>query len=570
MAERTYSSKVIGIELDNIHLKAALVTLLRKKIQIEQLYTFALQEPNKHSELHVNPLNLAEEGKSFLDLAAKTMVISAINANETLIRPLDIKLKKDKDIDAVLLFQAEPLLPYPIENAVVDRITIAKEAQGTQLTLLGVRKDHLQHHILQWQPLEIEPEIVVSIPAALTAFSNYLLPASPFHFILHLGNKQTCCIFVKEGKLIAAQSSSFDINSLKQTFAKDMLIEDPSALEDAFAQADWEAISTDEHSLTSAALRNFHMEVHRMAYSLVRQLKMLEIPQILLTGDAITNPQLLHAVVGSLDKTITSPESPTGSQYSLKEMQIHAIPIGSALMGLNNFEDQVNFRQGDFAYPHPWKRLLKPIATFIGAIALLTAAFYFYGYAYEKSRENDVRRAYADLLNTANKPYQEVETEYANRGKKVPSTVPVDIIPIQSLSLEDIQNRIDFLNKSVQSIPDLFPLQPNVPRVSDLLAWLMTHPNVINKEKPGEKPLIQIDNFNYSMTKRPDLTKKQEKYQVKVEIEFSAINATAAREFHDSLLAPNPFVDPKGDVKWTNNKGLYKATFFLKDRTAYP
>ncbi len=90
------------------------------------------------------------------------------------------------------------------------------------------------------------------------------------------------------------------------------------------------------------------------------------------------------------------------------------------------------------------------------------------------------------------------------------------------------------------------------------------------KDKPGEPPLIQIESFNYSVTKRPDITKKLEKYQVKVEVEFNAMNATAAREFHDALLAPNPFIDPKGDVKWTSNKNLYKATFFLKDRTAYP
>jgi len=569
MAERTFSSKALGLELDNMRLKGALITQLRNKIQIEQLYTFSLQEPHKHSEHQVNPLLLAEDGKSFVELAAKTLVVSAINANETLIRPLDIKLKKDKDIDAVLLFQAEPLLPYPIENAVVDKITVSRDAQGTQLTLLGVRKDHLQHHIIQWQPLDLEPEIVVSIPAALTAFSNFLLPDSPLHFILHLGEKQTCCIFVKEGKLIAAQSSTFDINGLKQTFAKDMQIEDPAALEKAFASADWEAISKDEHTLTSAALRNFHMEVHRMAYSLVRQLKMLEVPQILLTGDGAARQQLLHSVIGSLEKSIVSPEVPSGIKYSLPELQAHAIPIGSALMGLTNYEDQVNFRQGDFAYPHPWKRLLMPIASFVAAIALLTAALYFFGYAYEKSREDDVRREYADLLMAANKPYQDVEAEYANRGKKTPSTAPLEITPIQSLSLEDIQNRVEFINKSLQSIPDLFPLQPNVPRVSDLLAWLTTHPNVISNDKQ-ERPLIQIDSLNYTITKRPDVTKKQEKYQVKVELEFNATNATAAREFHDALLAPNPFVDPKGDVKWTSNKGIYKATFFLKDRTVYP
>lgn len=571
MAEKTYASKSLGIELDSMRLKAAQVSHHRKKIQIDQLYTFQFPEPHKHTEHQVNPLNLVEEGKSFLNLASNILVVSAVNANETLIRPLDIKLKKEKDIDAVLLFQAEPILPYPIENAVVDRITLSKNDQGTQLSLLGVRRDHLQHHILQWQPLEIEPEIVVSIPAALTAYSNYLLPNSPLHFVLHLGDKQTCCIFVKEGKLIAAQSSSFDLHSLMQILSKDIQIEDPISLEQAFAKVDWNTISTEEHSLTAAALRNLHMEVHRIVYSLVRQMKLLEVPQILLTGDAVAYEHLIGSVLGGLYKSIISPQLPENINHSSLELQTHAVPIGAALMAMPNYADQINFRQGDFAYPYPWKRLLKPIATFIAMASLLTGALYFYGYSYIKVRENSVRQAYADLLIASNKPYVEMETEFANRTNKVSSKTSIDIVPIESLSLDDIQSRMEFINKTLASTPDLFPLQPNVPRVSDLLAWLATHPNVVNKEaKPGEPALIQIDTFNYAMVKRPEMAKKQEKYQVKVEIEFTAANATVAREFHDALLAPNPFIDPKGDVKWSSTKGGFKAIFFLKDKTVYP
>jgi type IV pilus assembly protein PilM len=36
------------------------------------------------------------------------------------------------------------------------------------------------------------------------------------------------------------------------------------------------------------------------------------------------------------------------------------------------------------------------------------------------------------------------------------------------------------------------------------------------------------------------------------------------------LIAPNELVDPKGEVKWNANKGKYRASFFLKDKTAYP
>lgn len=66
------------------------------------------------------------------------------------------------------------------------------------------------------------------------------------------------------------------------------------------------------------------------------------------------------------------------------------------------------------------------------------------------------------------------------------------------------------------------------------------------------------------MTKRPEQNKKQEKYQVKVEMEFTSPTPKQAREFHDALIAPNDFVDPKGEIKWNSSHGRYRTSFFKR------
>ena len=71
------------------------------------------------------------------------------------------------------------------------------------------------------------------------------------------------------------------------------------------------------------------------------------------------------------------------------------------------------------------------------------------------------------------------------------------------------------------------------------------------------------------MVKRPDQSKKKEKYRVKVDLEFSSPTPKQAREFHDALVAPNDFVDPKDEIKWSSNRGSYRTSFFLKDKTKY-
>ena len=103
-------------------------------------------------------------------------------------------------------------------------------------------------------------------------------------------------------------------------------------------------------------------------------------------------------------------------------------------------------------------------------------------------------------------------------------------------------------------------------------AGFFTAINIVEKNPNTAQitPLIQLESFSYGMLKRPEQSKKQEKYQVKVEFEFTTATPKLAREFHDALIAPNEIVDPKGEIKWSSNRGRYKTSFFLKDKTIYP
>ena len=128
------------------------------------------------------------------------------------------------------------------------------------------------------------------------------------------------------------------------------------------------------------------------------------------------------------------------------------------------------------------------------------------------------------------------------------------------------------LEKEIKEAPDFIALNPNVPRVSDVLAWLTTHPNVGFEMVPekNEDASILIENFNYALVKRPEEKKRDLKYQVKIDLEFTSPSPKSAREFHDALIAPNEMVDLKGEIKWSSTRGKYKTSFYLKDKTFYP
>lgn len=554
MFDKPNATTTLGLELEGTLLKAVQLTLVKSKPSLDRL--FEIQIDKLQVAEHVNPLYLDEDGKLLLSSAQESLVVSALGSHEVLVRQLDVKLKKERDIDAVLEFQSEPLLPYPVENAILDRIPLSQSQEGTKLTLIAARNDHIQHHLAQWNSLQIEPEVVSCVPAALAFFSKQFSGSSEPHFVVHAGLMQTTCVLVKDGKVLAVQATPLGV----QQFAE--------ASEKKLSGIDFGSLSKENAPDLFSAVENWRMEITRLLFALGKQIKEQEIESFLLTGEGAMLTRLGYFIGQSMQKRLLNLQPAPEFDLAPELLQRYAVSIGAALSGLPSAQDQINFRQKEFAYPHPWKRLKRPLILYFALCISLAVAILLFGNVYVGYQKSHLRQEYADLLVAMNKPYQAYEKEYT---RKHPYTreIEEEVMPIEALTPEEIQERVQYLQKEIKDSPDTFPLLPSVPRVSDLLAWLSTHPKVVGKEDENESPL-QIEHFSYTMVKRPELKKKQEKYQVKVEIEFSSPTPKLAREFHDALIAPNDFVDPKGEVKWSANRGKYRTSFFLKDKTVYP
>ncbi len=562
MTERAYATIAVGLELTSKGLKGAKLSYSQRKPRLDDLFHLFFDVSKKKG----SSFSLKDQDRGKLGLSSKALVVTSIDANEALIRPLEVKLKKISDIDAVLGFQAEPILPYPLEACLLDRIKVSQNSEGTLLTLLAVKKEHVQRSLEQWKNLGIEPEVVATVPSSLVAYSRFALQDDlSTVFILHLGDDQTSCTFAKEGKLVASKATHHGVASLKDAYRKECGVMDEVLFEKEFSTFNWSTIDPQVFPATAQKLKTYSIEIEKLVFALMKQARELEIPPILVTGEGSENSEL----ASFLPKGFHGKQLPLSpkviNKFSESELNSQAITIGEALTALGSYEDQVNFLQEEFAYSHPWKRLMKPLFIYLMLCLGLALAFYTFGKSYIASEENMVRGKYAELLSTMHKPYPDFEKEIAEKND---GGTQQDIPALESLTLDEIGDRVSLLEKELKQVPDLFPLTPNVPKVSDVIAWLSVHPNIVGKDRSS--PLIIIEGLSYVLVKRPELNKKQEKYQAKVEIDFTSANATAAREFHDALLLPNNFIDPKAEVKWTNNKGRYRATFILKDRTVYP
>lgn len=567
MFDKPQSTHVLGLDIDSFSLKGVALSLVRGKLSFDEAFDFVMEITQEEGGI-VKQLYMPEKKELLENLAEKNLVVSAANTQEVLVRPLELTLTKDKDIDDTLSFQIEPLLPYPVENAVADKILLSKDKEGSKLTVFCIRKDHLQQHLDQWQGLEIVPEVVSAAPQALVFFGNQFVESESQYFIVHIGIENSFGVLVDQDKLVAAQSIPAGLNSLIDIYAHEKNIDKSSAYIELFNQKlhiDPSKLSPDLKTATD----EIRMTVMRTVFSLAKQLKGKEINGLLVTGPGAVLEGFPEILYSQLKKTQPTLKQDADFGVSEHDLLKFALPIGEALSALPKSKDQINFRQQEFAYPEPWKRLKQPMMQYFLLSLGIAASLFLFGKAYVAHKEGAVRQQYLDLLSVMNKPYTPFEKEFSEKiyGEQKP------VVSVANLSLNDIKMRLTYLEKEIQSTPQTFPLQPNVPLVSDVLAWISSHPSFINKQqeqKQNGSGSMQIQHFSYNMVKRPEPNKKQEKYQVKVELEFSSPTPKMAREFHDALIAPNDMVDPKGEIKWNANRDLYRTSFYLKDKTVYP
>lgn len=567
MPYKPLDERTVGLYSKNAVIQAAYIVFEKGAFNIERLIEFPHASNTENSD-DVKPLYKGPEEKELQELCNKYLAVASLDESDVLVRRLRMKLTRDKDIEEAFLFQTEPQLPYPIETAVVDKIVIEKSEGSTLLVFLAAKKDYIQKTLNFWQEHSIEPEVVSAEPIALNALLNTYSKPEPFQYAVHVGKTATLSVLLKEGKLLAAHSVQTGWDALSKGLNQDR---GEIVSENEIFSSEFNILETDHYPNFKKALDELLQMVLWNYLSLIKETKLKEIPTLYIVGEGaniLNLPSLIATTIGNEQGNLAH------FNCSQEDFNRFSIPIGLGLtaQAKDNLAPliSVNFRREEYTYPTPWKRFKTPLLIYAALCLGVACSLYLLGASFLKTKEDHLKTKFLELLSFTQKPYDIFETAYE---QKYPFSKRGDtLLPIISLNAEDISNRIDFLETSLKSTPDSFPLLPNIPRVSDVLVWLSTHPKLVCSDNsvPGDCLPFTIDVFNYSLVKRPEINKKSEKYQVKIDLEFSTSSPRLAREFHDALITSNDFVDPKGEIKWTATKGKYRTSFFLKDKTIYP
>lgn len=504
----------IGLEKTPTTIRKAVVSSTQGKLKLEEL-----------TEIKLENWDLVSLSKG------SPFIATGLDSSDILTRSLTLPLKKEKDIDDALSFQAEPLLPYPVDQAILTWVKTELNDEGTGVLFFAARKDKLESHIEEWKRFHVEPEIISSETVGLSDFGSFYLSVDQPYYLIHLGEKNTTCVLMQGKQFLGAHTMP-------------------------------EGFGTVDETNPSEALQRMERSVIKMVYALGKETRGVPVETGLITGEGVSHSVIMNNLYQKLN---LKPLEITDPSWPSIELQKFALPIGLALNALK--DNPNNFRKESFAYPNPWKRMLLPVILYLALSIALSSVLYLFGQTYLDREETGLKQKYVELLGEMNKSYESFEKTFLAKNPAAREKNEGEVVEISKLTREDLMERIDYLQKELKSAPDSFPLYANVPRVSDVLAWLSTHPNAVGADNESK---IQIESLNYTLVKRPTQAKKNEKYQVKIDLEFTSPTPTTAREFHDALIAPNDFVDPKAEVKWGSNRGKYRTSFYLKDKTQYP
>lgn len=319
MPYKPVDEKTIGIHFEDNTLLAAFVSSEKGNLQIKKLFEIPLSPEGDE------PVKLLYNDPELKKILDRHLIVSGLPASDVLVRRMRLKLTQEDDIDAAFEFQAEPQLPYSIDEAVLDKILIEKQETGSQIVFLAAKKEQIQAHLSFCQNLNIDPEMVLAEPIALSNLLFFTSDLQLAEFAVHIGKNATLCILIKDKKLIA----SHEIQEGWESLYEGLLSDTPEVTVDEFFALDIETLAMEDYHHFFKALETLQKGILWNYMALMKETKCKETPLLYVTGQGANLAHFPELLAIDLGINLGSFNIPSHS-CTLQDFHRFALPIGLA------------------------------------------------------------------------------------------------------------------------------------------------------------------------------------------------------------------------------------------------
>jgi len=370
------SAKTWGLDIGSTAIKAVELTRTWQGYRVTNygFYPISNGERERHREKRLQALQkIFPEGKK-----GGEGLIVPIASHQTMVHRVFLPFRDRKKNQQVVKFEVEPLLPFPIDQVVVDFYTSKESRNGKGALVFAVSKEELKEKLSLMQQAGLDPESLVSEAMALFWLAKHLGPSAPASALLDLGHEKSTMI-VWRGETLA-------------------LVRSVPIAGRAVSRALEQGLKVDPEEAVAPVLRRLANEIQRtlLSYEFDPEGQLVE--NIFLTGGSAALPgvekileELLKRPVTILDIKGRSPsllqDVPQEYHHSL------TVALGAALWESAREEERINFRQEEFVSPKKAKKVKTRVTLLFSYLIILA----FLGVATFSTNLYLKERRYQDL-----------------------------------------------------------------------------------------------------------------------------------------------------------------------------
>ncbi|MFB3926698.1 MAG: pilus assembly protein PilM [Syntrophales bacterium] len=204
--------------------------------------------------------------------------VTSLPARDFSFRDIVLPFKEKKKIEQTIGYELEPLIPYPIDDVLVDFV-IKKQSEDSEIFAACVPKSVVQERIQLLEKTEVS---VIEIEGAAVAL-KILRRVEPDQcaLLLDVGAKESLCVFLRDGNIFQIRSFFFGGDTITEAIA--------AALHADAGEAEREKIEGDPGRIRKAVIeasRKFFVEIdHTLGFLKQKQNESeKELRRIFLTG----------------------------------------------------------------------------------------------------------------------------------------------------------------------------------------------------------------------------------------------------------------------------------------------
>ncbi|MBP6869413.1 pilus assembly protein PilM [Candidatus Babeliales bacterium] len=393
-----FHKRVVGFEITSSAVQASLIYFSKNKVVLENSMSIALQDQNPTSI--INAIK-----KIATTIGAYDEVVTSLTSSAVIFKELTLPFIGRQKIAMIVNYEVEPLLPFSLDEAVIDFLIVEENKEKSQTTILvaATRKTDLQAYTNYFEKAGVQLTNVTLDMFALYDFyrnTMYVTQAYTSILLVDFGVDAIRILYIQKGILKSVRLVPYGLTSMMSKVDETFQLLPNKSVEDLF---DKDVDGNDEetkHQIVQQLIVDFCKQISLSISFFQKQIKNFEFPsRVICLGagsqlqgflDQATEICQINFENLDIKRVAMRNNIQTNKKTKIDPQQSASliIPLSAAHYGHINF---LSYEQQKMASSLLNKQLLTALCISLAAIAGL----YFYSnfqvkgwnISYEKSRK---------------------------------------------------------------------------------------------------------------------------------------------------------------------------------------